>query len=192
MLHTQVMTHTDTHATVADDEARPFDESERTRFHNLLKLAAESPFKGERSAALAAADRLAKRHGMTLEEASTGGPPAPRVPNKPSMARREQNEAQSRDVGRFVHMMDNWVSNDKVRRDAALAEAYERGLDSDKRKRGSVQAPRRNASKRNPHNHAQILLKETSLPMLEICSLTGLDIYEVVGLKLKMRAPKSA
>jgi hypothetical protein len=156
----------------------------------LLKLAAESPFKGERSAALAAANRLAKRHGMTLEEASTGGPPPPAAPNKPSMARRDREEAQSRDVGRHVHMMDNWVSNDKVRRDAALAEAYERGLDADQRKRGSVQAPRRNAARRNPQNHAQVLLKETSLPMLEICSLTGLDIYEVVGMKLKMRASK--
>lgn len=185
------MTHTDTQATDADAKSRPFDESERTRFHNLLKLAAESPFEGERSAALAAADRLAKRHGMTLEEASTGGPP-PDVPNKPSMARRDRDEEQSRDVGRYVHMMDNWVSNDKARRDAALAEAYERGLDSDKRKRGSVQAPRRNASKRNPESHAQILLKETNLPLLEICSLTGLDIYEVVGMKLRLRAAKSA
>jgi len=184
------MTHTDTHATDANAETRPFDDSERTRFHNLLKLAAESPFEGERSAALAAAQRLATRHGMTLEEASTGGPP-PDVPNKPSMARRRSHEAETRDVGRFVHILDNWVSNDKARRDAALAEAYERGLDSDKRKRGSVQAPRRNASKRNPQSHAQVLLKETSMPMLEICSLTGLDIYEVVGLKLNMRAPKS-
>lgn len=183
------MTHTDTHATDVDDKTRPFDEAERTRFHNLLKLAAESPFEGERSAALAAADRLAKRHGMTLEEASTGGPP-PAVPNKPSMTRREKDDAKARDVGRHVHMMDNWVSNDKARRDAAMAEAYERGLDSDQRKRGSVQAPRRNASKRNPQSHATVLLKETSLPLLEICSMTGLDIYEVVGLKLKMRASK--
>lgn len=190
MLHSQVMTHTDTHAIDAEAETRPFDQSERTRFHNLLKLAAESPFEGERSAALAAAVRLAKRHGMTLEEASTGGPP-PEVPNKPSMTRREKEEAKVRDVGRHVHMMDNWVSNDKVRRDAALAEAYERGLDSDKRKRGGIQAPRRNASKRNPQSHATVLLKETSMPMLEICSLTGLDIYEVVALKLKMRAPNS-
>jgi len=185
------MTHTDTHATDENAETRPFDETERTRFHNLLKLAAESPFKGERSAALAAADRLAKRHGMTLEEASTGGP-APVVPSNPSMARRDSDEVRSRDVGRAVHMMDNWVANDKARRDAAMAEALERGLDSDQRKRGGVQAPRRNASKRNPHSHAQILLKETSLPMMEICSLTGLDIYEVVGMKLKLRTAKSA
>ena len=33
-----------------------------------------------------------------------------------------------------------------------------------------------------------MLLSETSLPLKEIVSLTGLDIYEIVGMKLKMRA----
>ena len=185
------MTQTDVHTSEAKGGPLPFSESERTRFHNLLKLAAESPFKGERSAALAAADRLAKRHGMTLQEAATGGP-EPEVPNKPSMARRGPHDVRGRDVGRAVHLVDTWTVNDKARREAALAEAYERGLDRERGKRSSVQAPRRNASKRNPHSHAKILLQETSLPLLEICSLTGLDIYEVVGMKLKMRAPKSA
>ena len=182
------MSHTDAHARDAKAAPRPFDESERTRFHNLLKLAAESPFKGERAAALAAAYRLAERHGMTLDEAATGGP-EPEVPNKPSMARRGPQEVRARDVGRAVHLMDKWVANDKARREAALAEAYARGLDNDNDKRSSVHVPRRNGSKRNPHSHAKVLLKETSLPMLEICSLTGLDIYEVVGMKLKMRPP---
>ncbi len=186
------MTHTEAHTTEASGAPKPFNEAERTRFHNLLKLAAESPFKGERSAALAAADRLAKRHGMTLEEAATGGP-APELPKKPRATRRGPHEVQARDVGRAIHMMDNWVANDKARRDAAMAEAYARGLDADERKKASAtQAPRRNASKRNPYSHAKVLLQETSLPMLEICSLTGLDIYDVVGLKLKLRAPKSA
>lgn len=184
------MTHTAVHATDEKAKLRPFNEGERTRFHNLLKLAAESPFKGERSAALAAAGRLAARHGMTLDEAATGGP-APELPNKPVIVRRGPRDVPVRDVGRYVHLIDNWVSNDKARRDAALAEAYQRGLDSDARKGKSAQPPRRNDSKRDPHSHARVLLRETSLPMLEICSLTGLDIYEVVGLKLKMRAPKS-
>ena len=170
---------------------RPFGEAERTRFHNLLKLAAESPFKGERAAALAAADRLAKRHGMSLDEAAAGGP-APEPPKRPSMARRGPHEVRVRDVGRAIHLMDNWVANDKKRREAALAEAYARGLDADERKRESMQPPRRTSTKRNPHSHAKVLLQETSLPLMEICSLTGLDIYEVVGLKLKMRAPRSA
>jgi hypothetical protein len=181
---------TQTHATDAEAAPRPFDEAERTRFHNLLKLAAESPFKGERAAALAAADRLAKRHGMTLQEAATGGP-EPEIPKQPIVARRGPHEVQARDVGRYVHLMDTWTLKDKARRDAALAEAYERGLDRERDKRGSIRVPRRNDSKRNPHSHARVLLEETSLPLLEICSLTGLDIYEVVGLKLKMRAPKS-
>ncbi len=72
-----------------------------------------------------------------------------------------------------------------------MAEAYRRGLDAAENRKSPVQPPRRSASKRNPYSHAKVLLKETSLPMLEICSLTGLDIYEVVGLKLKMRSPKT-
>ena len=36
----------------------------------MLKLAAESPFQGEREAALAAAKRLAKKQGMSLEDAA--------------------------------------------------------------------------------------------------------------------------
>ncbi|NKB48632.1 MAG: hypothetical protein GKS02_04610 [Alphaproteobacteria bacterium] len=184
------MSHTDAQTADKNADSRPFNEAERTRFHNLLKLAAESPFDGERAAALAAAMRLAKRHGMTLDEAASGGP-VPELPKKRDVERKGPHHKQARDLGRHIHMMDNWVSNDKARRDAALAEAYERGLDSDARKRGSVQAPRRKGSKRNPQSHAKVLLQETSMPMLEICALTGLDIYEVVGLKLKLRTPNS-
>ena len=179
------MTRNEAHATKSKTDSLPFNEIERTRFHNLLKLAAESPFEGERSAALAAAKRLATRHGMTLDEAASGGPP-PDVLKKPVAAR----EKKVRDVARHVHIMDNWVSNDKARRDAALAEAYERGLDHDGRKRNSVQAPRRNGTKRNPQSHATVLLQETSMPIDEIAALTGLDTYEVVALKLKLRTSK--
>lgn len=189
MLYSPVMTQ----AQASDAKAgpRPFDESERTRFHNLLKLAAESPFKGERAAALAAAGRMAKSHGMTLQEAATGGP-EPEPPKQPFVARSGPHAVRARDVGRAIHLMDNWVANDKARREAALAEAFERGLDDDKRKRDTAKVPRRNFTKRNPQSHAKVLLQETSLPLLEICSLTGLDIYEVVGLKLKLRTPNSA
>jgi len=44
-----------------------FSEADRQRFHNLLHLAAESTFEGERANALAAAKRLAERFGLTLE-----------------------------------------------------------------------------------------------------------------------------
>ena len=42
---------------------------------------------------------------------------------------------------------------------------------------------------RSPYSFAKVLLSETSMPLREIVSLTGLDIYRVVGLKLKMRSP---
>ena len=55
-------------------DSHPFNEIERTRFQNLLKLASESTFDGERTAALDAAKRLAGRHGMSLDEAARGVP----------------------------------------------------------------------------------------------------------------------
>ena len=189
MIYPGVMTRTSSRATQSNDGSHPLGVAERVRFHNLLKLAAESPFEGERSAALAAAKRLAARHAMTLDEAASGGPPS-EVPKKPATPRHGNREKKVRDVARHVHIMDNWVSNDKARRDAALAEAYERGLDNYGRKRNTVQAPRRNGSKRNPQNHATVLLQETSMPIDEIAALTGLDKYEVVGLKLKLRSSK--
>ena len=56
-----------------------------------------------------------------------------------------------------------------------------------KEKAAAARTPRRNNRKRDANSHARVLLQETSLPMEEICMLTGLDIYEVVGMKLKMR-----
>ena len=47
--------------------------AERERFHNLLLMAKESPFEGERTNALEAAERMAQRHDMTLEEAARSG-----------------------------------------------------------------------------------------------------------------------
>ena len=43
---------------------------------------------------------------------------------------------------------------------------------------------------RNPTDHAEVLLKETSLPSHEIAKMTGLDVYEVFGMKLKNRSYK--
>ena len=87
-------------------------------------------------------------------------------------------------------MSDAWVDADKVRRDAALEEARQRGLDEAERRKAAAAAnrvPRRNNRKRDPDSHARVLLNETSLPLEEISVLTGLDVYEVVALKLKMR-----
>ena len=171
-------------------DSHPFNEIERTRFQNLLKLASESTFDGERTAALDAAKRLAGRHGMSLDEAARGVP-EPTIVTKKKDKVTDDNKRRAQDLSQHVHMMDNWVSNDKARRDAALAEAYERGLDNYGRKRGNVQAPRRKGTQRHPQSHAKDLLEETNMPIKEIAELTGLDVYEVVGLKLKLRANKN-
>ena len=41
----------------------------------------------------------------------------------------------------------------------------------------------------NPERHAAVLLRETKLPFREVAEITGLDVYKVVGMKLKMRDP---
>jgi len=171
-------------------DSHPFSEIEKTRFHNLLKLASESTFDGERAAALSAAKRLARRHGMSLDEAAQGVAEPPVIIEQKGKGP-DVNKRRAQDLSQHVHMMDNWVSNDKLRRDAALAEAYERGLDNYGRKRGNVQAPRRKGTQRNPQSHAKVLLEETNMPITEIAELTGLDVYEVVGIKLKLRAKKN-
>lgn len=175
-----------------------FNEAKRERFHALLKLAAESPFEGERKNALAAADRLAKQHGMTMDEAAappdTAVPPPQPQPVRPQPAtERELRRAAAHEFEGVVNLMDHFVNDDKKRREEALREAYERGLDSVERKAAERQARRpawkskSAGARRNPRAHAHVLLSETSMPITEIVSLTGLDIYEVVGMKLKLR-----
>ena len=39
----------------------------------------------------------------------------------------------------------------------------------------------------NPTERAEVLVKETSLPAHEIAKMTGLDVYQVFGMKLKAR-----
>ena len=178
-----------------DAAHNPFSEAERERFHALLKLAAESPFEGERRNALAAADRLAKQHGMTMDEAAAPPDmaPAPWPVRSAAPTERELRRADAQEYAGVVNLMDHFVNDDKKRREEALREAYERGLDSVERKAAERREKRpawkskSAGARRNPRAHAHVLLSETSMPLTEIVSLTGLDIYEVVGMKLKLR-----
>lgn len=166
--------------------ATGFTSGERERFHNLLKLAAESPFAGERENALAAARRMAESHGLDLEDAARGGeaPQPIRVPDRPPFAwwpRRTPRPAATVED----------IAADKARREEALREAQARGLDAEER-RAAQQAQRAYRRRPNPSRmdhmvHARVLLTETSLPLQEVADLTGLDIYQVTGLKLKLR-----
>ncbi|MEQ8355189.1 MAG: hypothetical protein RH942_06595 [Kiloniellaceae bacterium] len=159
-------------------------------------MAAESPYEGERSNALAAAERLAARFGLTLDEAAAGG--AAQEP-PPSAPRGDDHLAddigfEPRTLDRFAraaHLMDSFILSDKVRREAALRAAQERGLDAEELRKAvtsSVTAGRVNRRRMNPNRHAATLLRETTLSFREIANITGLNIYDVVGLKLKLRA----
>ena len=173
--------------------ARPigddFTSGERERFRNLLRLAAESPFEGERGNALAAATRMAERRGMTLEE------PAGAAESRETTPGGEGGAAawEAASLGRFahaLHLMDHYMQRDKARRAAALDEARRRGLDAEERNKQTPSLNARSSSGRrmDPVKHAAVLLQDTSLPFHEVAAITGLDIYEVVGLKLKLRA----
>ncbi len=147
----------------------------------MLKLAKESPFPGERENALAAAERLASRRGLTLEEAAIGASPTQAArPNS-------ENTPFARDLAAFVHMNDYQIYLDKQRRDKARKEAEERGLENSKSKK-QPQAARRHRSnaRMEPQKHAWALVRETQLPYQEIANITGLNIYQVLLMKIQL------
>ena len=131
---------------------------------------------------------MAKKVGLSLEEAAT----------QPSEARRQDStgnpwQVQEREpTQRFtqaVHLMDHYLRTDKARREAALRVAQGRGLDGAERAAARRNQDRPISRRRMaPNNHAAVLLRETSFSFREISDITGLNVYDVVGMKLKMRA----
>jgi hypothetical protein len=123
-----------------------------------------------------------------MEEAARWQPdepppaPAPRRPQPAPFANAEVYRETAADLARTLE--------EKKRRDEAIRQARMRGLDAEEERkaRQAAQRPARTSStRRDPWSHAAVLLKETSLPFSEIADITGLDIYRVVGLKLKLR-----
>lgn len=166
----------------------PLSAEERARLDALLKIAAESRFPGERANALDAARRLAGRHGMSLQEASK----EPSAVMRTDRVARRADKSSAREVADFIVFSEARLRAEKERYERALREAVERGLDGAVRVRSDAAAraapPKPGGRCRSPHSFAEVLLSETTLPLGEIVSLTGLDIYRVVGLKLKMRS----
>ena len=167
-----------------------FTSRERERFRNLLELAEGSKFDGERPNAMAAATRLAAKHGLSLEEAARyQGQEAQKTQPK---TRRQPGtsdpfgypaRATTADVSHAARMAE-----EKQRWKDAVDQARQRGLDKSEKSRAGADRPKRfNRSRRNPMAHATVLLKETQLSLHEIADISGLDIYAVVGVKLKMR-----
>ncbi len=165
-----------------------FAEAERTRFRSLLALAAGSSFEGEREAALAAARRLASRHGMSLAEAArSGDEPEPVCEESPfERMRRERAAARAH----AFRENERRAEEDRARFRAAWEDALRRGLDREAehpRRRPGSSFMWRSRRRMEPVQHATVLLNETHLPFAEIAEITGLDRYAVVGLKLKLR-----
>lgn len=188
--------------------ATEFSESERRRFRSLLELAKGSQFEGESKNALEAAKRLAAKHGMSLEEAAQADQPT-QAPVAQSRSGGGASGNNWNDVftrsrpRRSPEVFYNYeavnveaIREAKRKREEAIRSAESRGLDGAERK-AKEQAKKRSENRifrtsnksrgRNPETHADILLKETSLPFAEIAAITGLDLYSVVGLKLKQR-----
>ncbi len=164
--------------------SEPLTPDEQERFHNLLKLAKDSPFAGERENALAAATRLADRHGLTLDEAAIRA-----APSSGAQTARSDESEHAQNLASFVHMTDYRIYLEKQRRDAALRDAQERGLDRDNRKKRPstpVRNVRRSNARRDPRQHAWALVRETKLSYQEIADITGLDIYQVVLMKIQV------
>ena len=161
---------------------------EQTRFHNLLKLAKESPFEGERQNALAAAERLASRRGLTLEEAAM----RQAQPETTATPTEQEERERARDFAAFVHMTDYQIYLDKQRRDTARKEAEARGLDraekreAERRAASATRFTRRSKAKMPPEKHAWALVRETQLSYQEIARITGLDICDVLLMKIQL------
>ena len=185
-----------------------FDKSERKRFHNLLKLAAESPFEGEREAALAAAKRLAAKHNMDLRDAAAQSEPEP-DPEENATSSTGSSGANNWTTPGYEPppgFEERWgqtkrsteayttagAEAEKRRWRAAYDAARRRGLDEGgpqpqaKPKRSFSQP--KSKRRMNPLIHARTLIQETTLPLAEIAGITQLSMHEIVALKLKLRA----
>ena len=136
---------------------------------------------------------MASGAGMTLEEAAGAEERRGQEWRSETSPAPPSSEALRRFAHAF-HLMDHYLHIDKQRRAEALSAARARGLDAEKRAADAARQPDRIVSRRkmDPFKHAAILLEETSLPFHEVAAITGLDIYKVVGLKLKMRPVGSA
>ena len=151
----------------------------------MLELASSSEFDGERTNALAAAHRIAAKYKISLKEA-VGFPPSERNVN---LSSRISN------IHDYPYAVSNVFENshnealDKARWQSAVKEAQNRGLDWSEQKK-TVRKLRQykfGKARRHPVKHAQVLLNETSLRFSEIAQITGLNVYQVVTIKLQLR-----
>ena len=122
---------------------------------------------------------------MSLKEAASS-PPSERNVNLSSRTTK---------IHDYPYAVSNVFENshnealDKARWQSAVKEAQNRGLDWSEEKITVREFRQHNFRKarRHPVKHAQVLLIETSLPFFEIAQITGLNVYQVVTIKLQLR-----
>ncbi|MGO1118470.1 hypothetical protein ACTL6U_07195 [Rhodovibrionaceae bacterium A322] len=163
----------------------------RQRFSKLLLLAAESPYKGEQEAALAAAERLAKGCDMTLDEAARLCREPDEEPRQAPKRQPTAREEKDSDWARSFHsafkrdtsedaaasrqrQQELWDAEDKAKKDAS--DAYHRNRRQQK-----------NGRRVPPRDFACTLMRETDFPLSEIASITQLPLQDLIAQKLKMR-----
>lgn len=130
---------------------------------------------------------------MTLDEA------AQRAVEDNQAEAREKERAQThadQDAARRFREAEARRAADKEQWEQAWREAQARGLDDAPKEKPKAPPPNftrpRSNRRRNPVVFAQVLLKETGLPLQEIAAITQLDMYQIVGLKLKLRDAEAA
>jgi hypothetical protein len=134
---------------------------------------------------------MAGRIGLTLAEAAADTSARQQAP-APAEPSPTAHHSAAASFARFFHLSEAQLQADKARRDASRQAALDRGLDAAERappRRPANGFVRRSGSERrmDPFRHARNLLLETTLPLREIVRLTGLSVWQVVTLKLKLR-----
>lgn len=197
--------------------APDFPEKERLRFRKLLEVAHSTSYTGEREAALGAATRLAETYGMTLREAAGMKDPPKKKPVKssrrsrgfgagfgaggPDAMGRGWRAPGEKAAGGQQHLDGDSVAADKRRREQALEDAIQRGLDNEERAAAEKKksAPKKARSRsggrstwRPRPEFVRVLLKETRMSAKEIAAVAGVTVHDVFREKLLMRRAEAA
>ena len=129
-----------------------------------------------------------ENNNLSLAEAARWDPNIPHPHSSPHPPHRHNLDNLAADFT-AISTNINREHIEKLRWQSAVRAAEDRGLNSSKSKEQFREKATRNSRKtrRHPQKHAKILLDETSLPFQEIAEITGLNIYQVVCIKLKSR-----
>ncbi|MFL2771618.1 MAG: DUF2786 domain-containing protein [Rhodospirillaceae bacterium] len=182
---------------------KDFSVKERARFRKLLEVANSTTYQGEKDAALAAATRLARSHGMSLHEAAgikyeegslgqSGKERNDRPRRTPSTSSVSSFGETLRASKGAYHNQTEFQRAEKERYEQAMADAVRRGLDLNdaqiQGKRARHIRRRRKSSFRSRPDFIRVLLRETRMTAQEIASTVGVSVHDVFKEKLLMRS----